>query len=225
MPGAHRRLRDDPRLADLRRLAGEDLRRRAHRLRHRDHQPRPDGGQAGRDVLRRRAGRGGLPAAGAPLRQLPEAPQQLPLDEVLDKLRPWLESDAPRQARPEPQVRRPRAGQPRHRLRRRRARHPARVLRAGERQGHDMDSLASATSASRRSLTTRSAARAPSRSASTRSTSRAPPNTPPRTPTSPCACTATCTRASRPCRASTPSTATSRCRCSAVLSAWSATAC
>jgi len=53
-------------------------------------------------------------------------------------------------------------------------------------------SSARATSDWRPSLTKTSAARAPSRSASIRSISSAPPPTPPRTPTSPCACMKSC---------------------------------
>jgi hypothetical protein len=191
--------------------------------------PRPPAstrwGAAGRHVVRHRRGRGRLPAAGAPLRR---RAAQLPLAEVLDKLRPWLESDAPRQARPEPQVRRPRAGQPRHRASRGIAHDTlleSYVLESDK--SHDMDSLASATSASRHHHLRRSHRQG--RQADrlrARSTSPAPPNTPPRTPTSPCACTTTCHPQLAARAAPRPrSTATSRCRCPGALRAWSATAC
>jgi DNA polymerase-1 len=56
-------------------------------------------------------GASGLPAARPPLSRRTRT--QLPRDEVLARLKPWLESDA-RQDRPAPQVRPACTGQPRH---------------------------------------------------------------------------------------------------------------
>ena len=74
------------------------------------------------------------------------------------------------------------------------ARHAARVLRARRPTAsrHDMDSLAQRHLGSTRSTTTRSPARARAHPVRRRSRSSAPPSTPPRTPTSRCACTACC---------------------------------
>jgi DNA polymerase-1 len=101
------------RLGELRRLAGEDLRRRTHRLRHRNHQPRPDGGAlVGMSFAT--TGRGRLPAAGAPLRRRAGA---VAAGRGARQAQALAGIRRPRQARPEPQVRRPRARQPRHRWR------------------------------------------------------------------------------------------------------------
>jgi DNA polymerase-1 len=92
-PGAHRtRLRNHPRRAAFDAGWRSSTPRRRSPPRHRNHQPRPDGGAAGRHVLRADAGRGAyLPLAHA----TPTRRQQLPRDETLAKLKPWLES-APR---------------------------------------------------------------------------------------------------------------------------------
>ncbi len=61
---ASRALRNDPDLGTVRPLAPADRVGAAHRPRHRNHEPRSDGGAAGGHVLRHGGGGGGLSAAG-----------------------------------------------------------------------------------------------------------------------------------------------------------------
>jgi len=60
-------LRNDPRRSRPHHLAGQAHQRQADLRRHRNHQPRPDAGAAGGDVVFDHPGRSGLPAAGASL--------------------------------------------------------------------------------------------------------------------------------------------------------------
>ena len=182
------RLRNPPRLAgSLRRLAGEDLRRRDSP----PSTPKPPASTRWRQLV-------GMSfatvepgeAAYLPLaRTYADAPAQLPLAEVLDKLRPWL-NPTHRQARPEPQVRRPHPRQPRHRLRG--IAHDtlleSYVLESDK--SHDMDSLASRHLGLADLTYAEVCGKGAKQIGFGEVGSPAPPNTPPKTPTSPCACTA-----------------------------------
>jgi DNA polymerase I len=71
-----------------RRLGRAYERQRADRHGHRDHEPRLHAGEAGRFLLRRRAGQSAYVPVG---HELPGLPGQLPLDEVLEADAPLLE--------------------------------------------------------------------------------------------------------------------------------------
>ena len=126
----------------------------------------------------------------------PGAPDQLPRDEVLARLKPWLESAVDRKkvlqnAKYDQHV------FANHGIALAGIAHDTmlQILRARVRQGpRPRPAVHRATSGWPPSPTKTCAARAPSRSASTRSISSAPPPTPPKMPTSRCACIRHCTR-------------------------------
>ena len=235
--GRRRRKRRDPALARkgeyecvldaraARRLAGAAAQRAADRLRHRDRLARPDAGAPGRPELQRRGRH--APATSRSAHDYPGAPAQLPLAEVLDALRPLLEDSGTAEGRPARQVRPARAAPPRRGGARLRRRHDAGKLRAQRRRPAPRHGFA------RRALPRlldhplrgrgRQGREADLRSR--RSRSRKPPPTPPRTPTSRCACTASCRRSWRRAGRWRACTARSRCRWCRCSSAWKPTAC
>jgi DNA polymerase-1 len=155
----------------------------------------------------------------------PDLPEQLPLDDVLARLKPWLEA-----------ADRKKVGQ--------HLKYDAQVLAnygialngiehdtllesyvLESHRTHDMDSLALRHLGVKTIKYEDVAARARSRSASTRWRSTRPPRTRPKTPTSRCSCITCSIRRSHAKRASSACIARSRCRCRWCCARWSAPAC
>ena len=111
--------------ADLAGFLREARSGRAGRLRHRDHRPRADDGATGRHVVRLRR-HGLVPAARARLSRRAGPDRRR---EGAGDAQALAGKRAPREGRPEPEVRRAHPRQPRHAPRRHRARHAARILR------------------------------------------------------------------------------------------------
>jgi DNA polymerase-1 len=152
------------------------------------------------------------------------APAQLPLTETLAKLKPWLES--PQHGKLGQHLKYDRHVFANHGLRspassRTRCCNPMCWNRTRRTTSAPSPRAIAVWPPS---ATTPSPARAPRAFPSPRSMSRAPPNTPPRMPTSRCACIRYCGRSSRPNRNWKASTATWNCRSPKCCSASNATA-
>ncbi len=88
--GDRAELRDDRRRGCARALAGRAAARRAGMFRYRNHGPRSDGSAHRRTIVFDRAGSRRVHTARASLRGRAE---QLPIDDVLRRLKPWFEDD------------------------------------------------------------------------------------------------------------------------------------
>ncbi len=157
----------------------------------------------------------------------PDAPAQLPIDEVLRQTQAVAREDAPKKKVGQ-HLKYDRAGarQPRHRGEGRRARHAPAGLRARDRtRPHDMASLALRHLGVKAITYEDVCGKGARRSASTRSRSPRLPSTPPKMRTSRCGCIRRSIRKWPTRKVCCACIATSRCRPRACCARWSATAC